>query len=169
MSFLKALVCVLWVFYLSIISGFVHANPVVDYKLVGKGQMTWFWFDIYNAKLSTPSGGYQEKKWPLALELIYLRDISRDDLIQTTEDEWQRQRLTYQVQWLRSLEVIWTDIRKNDSILLFVDSDAVSHFYYNGKLVGRINDPDFASAFTAIWLSNNTLKPKLRKQLIGAS
>ncbi|WP_019529541.1 chalcone isomerase family protein [Dasania marina] len=165
---LKALVFVIWVLLLAMVSSYGHANPVANYKLVGKGQMTWFWFDVYKAKLLTPSGNYQKQTWPLALELIYQRDISRDDLIKATKDEWQRQQLNYQAQWLTKLEQIWPSVSENDSLLLFVDSDGVSHFYYNSVWAGAIKDPNFSGAFTAIWLSTNTLKPRLRDQLVGA-
>lgn len=153
---------------LAVVGSHCHASPAENYKLVGKGVMTWFWFDVYKAKLLTPSGNYQEQTWPLALELIYQRDISREDLIKATKDEWRRQQLNYQTQWLAELKNIWPNVSENDSLLLFVDSDGVSHFYYNSVWAGAIKDPDFAGVFTAIWLSTNTLKPRLREQLVGA-
>jgi hypothetical protein len=50
---------------------------------------------------------------------------------------------------------------------LYVDESSVSHFFYNKRFIGSLNDTAFSSAFSAIWLSENTLKPKLRNQLIG--
>jgi hypothetical protein len=137
------------------------------FKLVGQGTMRWLWIDIYQAKLSTPSGTYEAEQWPLSLELIYARHISREDLIQTTEDEWRRQSINYQQQWLTQLNEIWPKISPEDKLLLQVDKKGNSQFFYNNQYVGSLTDKEFTLAFTAIWLSDNTLKPALRDQLIG--
>ncbi|MBQ0799397.1 MAG: chalcone isomerase family protein [Porticoccaceae bacterium] len=137
------------------------------FKLVGQGTMRWLWFDIYQAKLSTPSGTYVAQQWPLSLELIYARHISREDLIKTTEDEWRRQSINYQEQWLTQLNKIWPNISPKDKLLLQVDKEGSSQFFYNNQYLGSLNDKKFTLAFTAIWLSDNTLKPALRDQLIG--
>ena len=137
------------------------------FNLVGQGTMRWLWFDIYQAKLSTPSGTYEDQQWPLSLELIYARHITREDLLQTTEDEWKRQSIKYQQEWLTQLDEIWPNIAPADTLLLEVDRNGSSHFFYNNQHVGSLTDKEFAFAFTAIWLSDNTLKPDLRNQLIG--
>ena len=69
-----------------------NSCPYAHFKLVGEGKMQWLWFELYQAKLYTPSGNYQAQQWPLALELIYTRHIERDMLIKATEQEWQRQQ-----------------------------------------------------------------------------
>ena len=137
------------------------------FKLVGEGTMHWFWLDIYHAELSTPSGIYEHQQWPLSLELIYARHITRENLLQATEEEWKRQSIQYQQQWLTQLNDIWPDIAPKDKLLLEVDSEGSSHFFYNNQHIGSLIDKAFAFAFTAIWLSSNTLKPDLRDQLIG--
>ena len=136
-------------------------------KLVGQGTMRWLWLDIYEALLWTPSGTYQAQQWPLSLELIYSRNISREQLLQSTEEEWQRQGINYQSQWLTQLNSIWPDINRRDKLLLKVNPKGQSQFFYNDHSIGHINDVEFSAAFTAIWLSNNTLQPSLRNQLIG--
>lgn len=136
-------------------------------KLVGESQMKWLWFNIYQAKLYTPSGNYLPDRWPLALELIYTRNISREKLVETTTSEWIRQGISYQQWWLDSLNNIWPDISINDTLTLYVDRSGNSHFTYNDQPIGSVNDSEFTSAFTSIWLSENTLNPTLRNQLIG--
>lgn len=142
--------------------------PGEDFQLVGKGMFRWLWFDLYLAKLSTPSGDYQPQQWPLSLELIYAREITKVKLVQTTEAEWQRQGIQYQSKWLSQLNRIWPDISTDDRLMLYVDPKVTSHFYHNGQKIGSIDDQYFAPAFTAIWLSDDTLKPKLRNQLTGS-
>ena len=146
------------------------SSPVISpssFKFVGKSDIRWLWFDVYQATLRTPSGSYQPQQWPLSLELFYKRDIRRDQLLRTTEDEWQRQNIHYKAQWLAVLTTMWPNITSQDRLLLKVDEKGTSHFFYNNTYIGYIDDELFSLAFTAIWLSDNTLKPKVRNQLIG--
>ena len=144
-----------------------NPNPETQFTLVGQGTMSWLWFDIYQVKLLTPSGLYHSGQWPLSLELVYARDITQQELLNKTEEEWQRQNLSYQQEWLITLKTFWPEISKNDSLLLNVDSKGMSHFFYNNKYIGSVTSTIFSLAFTAIWLSGDTLKPTLRNQLIG--
>ena len=144
--------------------------PVIKheaFKLVGEGTMRWFWFDIYQAKLFSPSGKYHPQQWPISLELIYVRNISSKELIQSTADEWQRQSINYQEEWLTQLNRIWPNVVPGDKLLLNVNEEGHSCFFYNNQYIGCIYDTVFSHAFTSIWLSENTLKPGLRNQLIG--
>ena len=145
----------------------VETTPLPSFKLVGSANMKWLWFEIYEAKVLTPSGVYVANQQPLALELLYKRSISAEQLIDSTIDEWLRQKIDYQAEWVSILTDIWPNIEPQDQLILYVDESSVSHFFYNKRFIGSLNDTAFASAFSAIWLSENTLKPKLRNQLIG--
>jgi len=145
----------------------VATTPLPSFKLVGSANMKWLWFEIYEAKVLTPSGAYVTNQRPLALELLYKRSISTEQLIDSTIDEWRRQKIDYQAEWVSILAEIWPNIEPQDQLILYVDESSVSHFFYNKRFIGSLNDTTFASAFSAIWLSENTLKPKLRNQLIG--
>ena len=147
----------------------IDMTPVPTFKLIGTADMKWLWFDIYQAKVLTPTGTYKPNQWPLALNLLYKRSITAEQLIQSTIDEWKRQAIDYPVEWLSILRDIWPDIAPKDQLILYVDRASISYFFYNGKFIGSIKDPLFSTAFTAIWLSKNTLKPALRNQLIGLS
>ena len=129
--------------------------------------MKWLWFEIYQAKVLTPTGTYVSNQRPLSLELLYKRNITAKQLIQSTVDEWQRQKIDYQAEWVSILADMWPNIEAQDRLILYVDESSVSHFFYNNKFIGSLNDTLFSSAFSAIWLSENTLKPALRNQLIG--
>ena len=145
----------------------IETTPLPSFKLVGSANMKWLWFEIYEATVLTPSGTYVADQRPLALELLYKRSISAEQLIKSTIDEWQRQKIDYQAEWVSILADIWPNIEPQDQLILYVDESSVSHFFYNKRFIGSLNDTSFASAFSAIWLSENTLKPKLRNQLIG--
>jgi hypothetical protein len=145
----------------------VAMTALPTFKLVGTATMKWLWFDIYQAKVLTPTGTYITSQKPLSLYLIYKRAIGAEQLIQSTIDEWERQGIDYRSEWVTLLSDIWPNVAAQDELILYVDEASISHFFYNNKFIGSIDDALFASAFTAIWLSKNTLKPALRNQLIG--
>jgi hypothetical protein len=145
----------------------IKLESIPKFKEVGKVQITWFWFEIYQATLKTPSGVYKPNKWPLLLELNYQKDVTAEQLITSTVEDWERQKINYDELWIIKLDEIWPDVATEDQLTLYVDKASISHFFYNSKFIGSVNDPLFSSAFTAIWLSENTIKPAQRNQLIG--
>ena len=151
-------------------SAAASAQPVnlpQQYKLVGQASFSWLWFDVYHAQLATPTGRYQFKQVPFILSLNYARSISSEDLVAATQEDWQRQKINYQQNWLDKLATLWPDVQEGDQICLYIDSNGHSHFYFNQQYRGTITDLPFAAAIAAIWLSANTQKPELTQQLIG--
>ena len=145
------------------------ANPLVDLKKVGEAKLKVLFWDVYNSTLYNQSGVYQEEQFPQALEINYLRDIDAQDLVERTQDEWQRlgiKQETYQ-QWLPLLSSIFPDIKKGDTLLLHVDETHQSEFFFNGQTIGNITDPHFGKSFLRIWLDENSSYPKVRNKLIG--
>ncbi|MGY8907401.1 MAG: hypothetical protein ACKVJI_08985 [Pseudomonadales bacterium] len=145
----------------------VEMTDIPSFKVVGTAKMKWLWFEVYDAILRTPTGAYQVDQWPLSLDLTYKQNISAEQLIQSTIEDWQRQKISYSADWTAKLKLIWPDIASQDQLILYVDEARISHFFFNKKFIGSINDPLFSTAFTAIWLSKNTIKPAQRNQLIG--
>ncbi|MFH0266555.1 chalcone isomerase family protein [Vibrio rumoiensis] len=137
-------------------------------QLVGEARMTYLFWDIYDAKLYNRSGQYSSEQFPLLLSLSYLRDIQAKDIVQATNEQWQhlgKQSLVGQYD--QTLMDMWPDIQQGDTLSVLVENNQASTFFYNGKKLGVIRDPDFTESFIAIWLSPNTSHPKIRKQLIG--
>jgi len=145
----------------------VEMTDMPAFKFVGTAKMKWLWFEVYEAILRTPTGVYQVDQWPLSLDLTYKRNLSAEQLIQSTIEDWQRQKISYSADWTAKLKLIWPDIASQDQLILYVDDKSISHFFFNNQFIGSINDPLFSPAFTAIWLSKNTIKPAQRNQLIG--
>jgi hypothetical protein len=140
---------------------------VEDLQPSGSGQLRWFFLDIYEATLYTSTGNYIDGVYPKALEINYMRKISAADLIKTTEDEWRRLEINYNQQWLNLLGQIWPDVNDGDTLTMRAESVDKASFYFNGLLLGHIEESNFANAFLAIWLSPNTRDKQLRAQLIG--
>ena len=146
-------------------------NPGAEMKLVGQAKLSVLFWDIYDSSLYTPSGRFEGIAAPLKLKLVYLKNIASSELVDATREQWQKLGL-YRPDhepWLQQLQTMWPDVKPGDSITLDWSSPQRSRFYFNENLVGSIENPDFGRLFAAIWLSEKTEYPKIRKQLIGAS
>ena len=143
-------------------------------KLVGQGQFSYLFWDLYQAQLYTADGnwsGYQQSA-PFVLKLTYQRDISKADFIEATVDQWKHLQGKVSAQhqdWAKQLDTLWTDVKKGDQLSCVLLADGTVQFYFNDKLLGDVTDPAFGPAFLDIWLSEKTSAPKLRKQLLKTS
>ncbi|WP_340679766.1 chalcone isomerase family protein [Paraglaciecola sp.] len=147
----------------------IAATPLSDLTKSGSGEMRYLWWSLYDAELYLAQLPYQANQWPQALKLTYQRDITKEDLIDATADQWQQLKLSHPQQqtWLTQLAIIWPDIQKNDELILLIKDDGVSYFYFNQQLLGSISQAEFGPAFLAIWLDAGTSEPKLRQNLLG--
>lgn len=143
-------------------------------KLVGQGQFSYLFWDLYQAQLYTADGlwsNYQQSS-PVVLKLTYQRAISKDDFIEATVDQWkhlQGKVSAQHQQWATQLEQLWTDVKKGDQLSCVLMADGTVQFYFNDKLLGDVTDTAFGPAFLDIWLSEKTSAPKLRKKLLNIS
>jgi hypothetical protein len=137
-----------------------------NYSLVGEGTMKVLFFDLYHAKLYASKA--QLTNYDL-FEIEYLKDIPAKKLIDATEDQWQHIGLTNSEipNWLRDINRIWPDINKGETLILKRNANGQAEFFHQGKYIGTVSDAAFTDAFLAIWLSEKTSEPKLRKQLLG--
>lgn len=140
-----------------------------SFQSIGKAELSILWFDIYQSELKNPSGKFNSISDPMSLTLTYQRAISKQDLVDETISQWQKQnvRLNQSNEWAQQISQIWPDINKNDQLTFYQDGDLNGHFYLNGELIGSIEDPVFTQSFLAIWLSENSDYPDLTKALKG--
>lgn len=143
-------------------------------KLVGQGQYSYLFWDLYQAQLYSTDGrwaDYQQSA-PLVLKLTYQRDISKADFIEATIDQWRHlhgEVSEQHQQWAKQLDKVWTDVKQGDQLSCVLLPDRSVQFYFNDKLLGDITDPAFGPAFLDIWLSDKTSAKKLRRQLLQLS
>ena len=150
--------------------------PVPDaerWQVQGSGEMRWFGFAIYGARLWR-SGERWQGDAPYALELTYRRTISAEQLVNTSIEEMVRlgtldpqrdeQRLQ---QWRSALERVFPSVREGDTIIGLHEPGRGARFFYNGKPTGSLDDARLASAFFAIWLDPRTKAPELRMRLLA--
>jgi len=154
---------------LLIFSTYLLASPVNHLNKVGEGEMRYLFWTLYLAEFFTESTAHNTDNKSKALRITYYKKISRQALVDATEEQWQH--LGFQSgtisQWSAHISNIWPDIEPGDELTLVISPTGYSQFYFDEKLIGKIDDTTFGNAFISIWLSENTTEPKLRQQLLG--
>lgn len=157
------------VLFILLFSAVTMADPISDLKKVGEAKLKVLFWDVYYSSLYTQTGEYQVEEFPQALKIDYLRDIEAVDLIEKTQEEWQKldiESATFSP-WVLLLNDIFPNIKKGDTLLLTVNANQQSEFFFNGKPIGKITDQKFGKSFLRIWLDENASYPKVRNKLIG--
>jgi hypothetical protein len=146
-----------------------QASPLDNMQKVGQAKLKILFWNVYRSTLYSQDGRYVGSHLPLALRIHYLRNIDAEELVEKTADEWRKLGLpgAQTKPWLDQLLQIWPDIKKGDELLLLVNEDRSSAFFFNDMPLENITDVEFGSNFLRIWLDKKSSYPKLRKQLIG--
>ncbi|MEZ8720189.1 chalcone isomerase family protein [Vibrio pomeroyi] len=152
------------IFAALIFTASAKASAVDDLNKRGQGEMSYLFWTLYSAEFyTTPTNSER------ALKLEYYRAIDSKDLVDATEDQWNK--LGYSnnniQRWLKPLYAMWPNVEAGSTLTIRVAEDNVSRFYFDEQPIGVIQDKQFGEAFLAIWLSENTSEPGLRKQLLG--
>ena len=138
-------------------------------RLVGEARFRLFIFDIYHAALFAPDGRYDGGA-PYALRLSYMRDVPSQTIVDTSLDEMRRQGSGSEsrlVEWADWMGQHFPDMQNGDEAVMVALTNGGMVLYHNQVKLGQTDDPAFTDAFFAIWLSDNTLKPDLSRQLRG--
>lgn len=152
------------------------AVPLDELSEIGSGELRWFGMEVYAARLLSGTGRFETsgETGPLALEITYRRNISRERLLHTTAREWGRLGTELGLNdraraagWLSELGEIWPDVGPGDRIVAFVEPDGATRFYGNDAFLGAVTDPRFGPAFLGIWLHPDTRAADLRARLLG--
>lgn len=162
----------LFIVLMIFVAGAVHAKPEslpTFMKPVGQAELKVLWFSVYTATLASPEGRFISVSEPLLLTLQYKRNISRQDLLEETEYQWDKAGIDKDLYatWLFELEDIWPDISEGDSLTFYQNEKGDGHFYYNQRYIGTLTDGIFNQAFLNIWLSDSSDFPQLTKELTG--
>lgn len=150
-------------------------DPLAGLVEVGRGELTWFGFSVYDAHLYTASGRFEGLEAPpVALEIRYERQIGNRQLVEQTRKEWRRLAGVLDLDdparieaWLDAVGRIWPDVGPGDRILTVLAGDGSTRFYGRSEFLGVIEDPEFGPALLGIWLHPDTRVAGLRADLIG--
>ena len=143
-------------------------------RLTGQATMKFLGFSVYHARLWTRPGFDAQRlgEQALALELEYLREFRGSAIAERSLQEMRRAASIPAEQaqrWLGQMERIFPDVKSGDRLTgLHLPGEGAS-FWHNGRLAGRVADPQFARLFFGIWLSPTTSEPDLRLSLLGQS
>ena len=146
------------------------ARDFPNLRLAGEGRLRWLGLNIYDATLWI-SGARWTGEQEFALDIRYARDIKSRRLVQTSADEMRRLGFGDERQlgkWVEELTRVIPDVKKGEHLTGVNRPGAGAQFYYQGKAIGSIADPELARAFFAIWLDARTREPELRQSLIGS-
>ena len=143
-----------------------------QHKLSGKGRLTVWGFDVYDASLWVTPGFKADKltALPFALELAYLRDFTNTDIAERSIVEMRRSATISEAQakaWTAAMLRVIPNVKKGDRIMGVYRPGTGAAFLVNGKPTGEIMDAEFARLFFGIWLSPKTSEPKVRSALLA--
>jgi len=149
------------------------SNVIDDYlsdgEVVGKGRLTYLFWDVYDATLIAPNGVWKSDQ-PFALKLTYLRNIEGEKIAERSVEEMRAQGITDEVKlatWHTQMSKIFPDVIEGTNLIGIRDQQGYAIFYSDDQQIGRIDDVEFSQAFFNIWLSEKTSSPKLRLKLLS--
>lgn len=144
--------------------GATAAVPLEGLQRWGRGPFRRFGFLIYEATLWA---GDDPQRLPRALRLDYKRTISGAAIAAASVDQMRRfvADKDHLQRWERQMRSIFPTVQDGDHIIGIQYSDR-AEFYMAGRLLGTIEEPEFATAFFAIWLDPRTSAPELRAALL---
>ena len=145
-----------------------------QHRLIGKGRLTKWGFQVYDAMLWAMPGFKSENlpAQPFALELAYLRDFSSKDIAERSIIEMRRSATISEEQaktWINEMQRVIPDIKKGDRVTGIHRPGIGAQLLVNGKSSGEIRDVEFARLFFGIWLSPKTSEPKVRAALLAGA
>ena len=140
-------------------------------QLIGSGEFRKYGFDVYSARLWSVERPFSSDK-PFALELIYQRSISREQLVQATVKEIKRVcgdtvSAEQLAAWQALMQQSFIDVQPGTRLTGVYLPGQGARFFVGQQLLREVNDPQFARAFFAIWFDPHTSNPELRQQLLG--
>lgn len=150
-------------------------QTVPQARILGQGSFRWFGLKIYDAVLwSGPRGlsGALPSDRPFALDLRYARSLPGKKISDASSEQIQKLGMgttEQRVRWHQDMQKLFPDVQEGTQLTGVYVPATGARFYLDGKLLGSIDDPQFADAFFAIWLSDKTTAPQLRQALLGRS
>jgi len=143
-----------------------------EVRQAGSGRLTWFGLPVYDARLFVPAAGFDPLRYavqPFALELTYARTLQGRAIAERSDSEIGRLGLgtvEQRARWRRAMTALFPDVQAGQRLAGVHLPGQPTEFYFDGRLLGRIDDPAFGPAFFGIWLDVRTSAPELRASLL---
>lgn len=138
----------------------------------GQGLLRYLGLRVYQARLWTqpnfrPSAPLEQ---PLVLELEYLRSLKGTAIAERSLQEMRRVGPMDEAQglrWLGEMQRLFPDVQAGDRLSGLLLPGQGARFWHNQRLLGQIDEPQFARLFFGIWLAPASSEPQLRTALLG--
>jgi hypothetical protein len=145
---------------------------VPNLEAKGGGEMTFMTLAVYAAYfycIDRPRCRWAPEQ-PFAMQLVYHRSLAGAKIAERSVEEIAK--LGYgtpdqRARWGALMKQFFVDVVDGDHITGLNLPQLGIRYYYNGKLLGEIQDREFAKAFFGIWLDPRTSEPELRKKLLS--
>ncbi len=141
------------------------ASNLPGAELRGEAVFRLFGFPIYRARLYTQTGEPLNWDRDFALELTYLRALSRADLTKYTLRELERTGGALPVR--RQLDRCFADVQKGDRFAAVSQGQDRIGFWLNGRRTCTLQHPRIKSRFMAIFLGDDTRSRSFTRKLRG--
>ena len=137
--------------------------------LLGVSRFSYYFFKVYTGALYYPKGeAFELGTKPLRLELHYLREIDREDLIKPATDFLGEHCKDYPAiaDRVAKINKLYRSVKNGDRYSLEFYPGRGTSLSFNGKLLGSIEGDDFAKEYLAIWLSEKTAAKSFRDEVL---
>ena len=138
-----------------------------NYKLVGEVKYTHLFWDLYDAKLLTETGNFDENKFALILK--YNTKISKKSVVRETLNQLKKQK-EYNEEELDELTTLlnktFQDIKVGNTFIGIKENNT-AYFYFEDEKVLETKDLEFINLFFNIWLREDSENPTFTKKLLG--
>ena len=142
-------------------------NFFSNYKLVGEVNYSHLFWDLYDAKLFSETGYFEENKFALVLK--YNTKISRKSVVKETINQLKKQK-EYTEEELDELRTLlkntFKDIKVDDTFIGIRENNT-AYFYFKHEKVLETKDLEFINLFFNIWLREDSQNPAFTKKLLG--
>ena len=142
-------------------------NFFSNYKLVGEVNYSHLFWDLYDAKLFSETGDFEENKFALVLK--YNTKISRKSVVKETVNQLKKQK-EYTEEELDELRTLlkntFKDIKVDDTFIGIKENNT-AYFYFKHEKVLETKDLEFINLFFNIWLREDSQNPAFTKKLLG--
>ena len=138
-----------------------------NYKLVGEVKYIHLFWDLYDAKLITETGSFDENKFALILK--YNTKISKKSVVRETLNQLKKQK-QYNEEELDELTTLlnktFQDIKVGNTFIGIKENNT-AYFYFEDEKVLETKDLEFINLFFNIWLREDSENPTFTKKLLG--
>jgi hypothetical protein len=148
------------------------AGQLPQARLAGEGELRWFGLKVYAAQLWVGPQYFRLERsasLPFALQLQYAIGLKGESIAERSLQEIERMGFgdpKRRGSWFADMKRLFPNVARGDRLTGVNEPGRGARFFLTDRPIGTVDDPDFATAFFAIWLDERTVAPSLREALL---